>query len=407
MSIAPLHKGTMRRMRSPRTKHVVVALRLAGIAGQDKLNGIFEYLSEGPRWNLAIYRTLHEFSAETVRKEIARGATGFIVGLPGAEDAFRALADTSLPTVLMNVESAAFAARSDILTVKSDAEAVGRTAANTLLQQGVYKSYGYVGYPTDDDWSRERGRSFRDTLEKAGFIARMFDSTHFRDQTESKSALRVWLRTLPKPCGLLAACDDRAYEVIGVCRDAGLEIPKDIGLLGVNNDPILCENAEPTISSVQPDFKREGRVAAQLLDRAMAHTRARRPPTDGVVLVGVRQVVLRGSTVPLSHTGKMIQRALAFIERNATRKVSVPDVARHLKVSRSLLDLRFRELQRETVHDAIVRIRLDEVKRRLRATGDTIDQVTAACGWENPNTLKALFRRRFGLSMTAWREENP
>lgn len=407
MSIAPLHKGTMRRMRSPRTKHVVVALRLAGIAGQDKLNGIFEYLSEGPRWNLAIYRTLHEFSAETVRKEIARGATGFIVGLPGAEDAFRALADTSLPTVLMNVESAAFAARSDILTVKSDAEAVGRTAANTLLQQGVYKSYGFVGYPTDDDWSRARGRSFRDTLEKAGFIARMFDSTHFRDQTESKSALRAWLRTLPKPCGILAACDDRAYEVIGVSRDAGLEIPKDIGLLGVNNDPILCENAEPTISSVQPDFKREGRMAAQLLDRAMAHTRTRRPPTDGVVLVGVRQVVLRGSTVPLSHTGKMIQRALAFIERNATRKVSVPDVARHLKVSRSLLDLRFRELQRETVHDAIVRIRLDEVKRRLRATGDTIDQVTTACGWENPNTLKALFRRRFGLSMTAWREGNP
>ena len=102
----------------------------------------------------------------------------------------------------------------------------------------------------------------------------------------------------------------------------------------------------------------------------------------------------------------MIQRALAFIERNAARKVTVPDVARHLKVSRSLLDLRFRELQRETVHDAIVRIRLEEVKRRLRTADDTIDQVTADCGWENPNTLKALFRRHFGLSMTAWREKH-
>ena len=174
-------------MATQKPKHVVVALRMAGIAGQDKLNGIFEYLAEGPRWSLAIYRALHEFTAETVRKEVARGATGFIVGLPGAEDAYRAIADAPLPVVLMNVESAAFARRPDVLTVKSDAGAVGRAAANALLQQGVYRSYGYVGYPTDDDWSRERGRSFRDAMEEAGFIARMFDVTHFRDQTESKS----------------------------------------------------------------------------------------------------------------------------------------------------------------------------------------------------------------------------
>ena len=103
----------------------------------------------------------------------------------------------------------------------------------------------------------------------------------------------------------------------------------------------------------------------------------------------------------------MIQRALAFIERNAARKVTVPDVARHLKVSRSLLDLRFRELQRETVHDAIVRIRLEEVRRRLRATDDTIDRVSSDCGLGSPNTLKALFRRRFGQTMSEWRDGTP
>ncbi len=389
-------------MKTNRPKHVVVALRMAGIAGQDKLNGIFEYLSQGPRWDLAIYRTLHEFTAETVRKEIARGATGFIVGLPGAEGAFGAIASAGLPTVLMNVTSGAFAARPDILTVKSDAEEVGRTAANTLLRQGVYKSYGYVGYPTDDDWSRERGRTFRDTLEKAGFMTRMFDVTHFQDKTESKTALRRWLASLPKPCGLLAACDDRAYEVIDASREAGIKIPSDIGILGVNNDPILCENAEPTISSIQPDFKREGRMAAQLLDRAMSQRKASRR-TGGVILIGVRQVVLRGSTVQMSNTGKMIQKAIAFIERNATRKISVPDVARHLKVSRSLLDLRFKELQRETVHDSIIRVRLEEVKRRLRSSADTIDKITSDCGWDNPNTLKALFKKATGLSMRIWR----
>lgn len=58
------------------TRHVVVALRMAGIAGQDKLNGVFEFLSRGHRWALSIYRTRHEFTAEAVRRELARGAEG-------------------------------------------------------------------------------------------------------------------------------------------------------------------------------------------------------------------------------------------------------------------------------------------------------------------------------------------
>ena len=44
-------------------RRVVVALRMAGIAGQDKLNGVFEHLSAGHRWQLIIYRTKQEFTA--------------------------------------------------------------------------------------------------------------------------------------------------------------------------------------------------------------------------------------------------------------------------------------------------------------------------------------------------------
>ena len=55
------------------THRITVALRMAGIAGQDKLNGIFEHLSQGNRWQLSIFRTVHEFTDETVRREIERG----------------------------------------------------------------------------------------------------------------------------------------------------------------------------------------------------------------------------------------------------------------------------------------------------------------------------------------------
>ena len=98
-----------------------------------------------------------------------------------------------------------------------------------------------------------------------------------------------------------------------------------------------------------------------------------------------------------------MQKALAFIERNALRKLSVVDVARHLKISRSLLDLRFRELQHETVHDAIIRCRLEEVKRRLHASRDTLERIASDCGWANANSLKNAFRRETGQSMRDWR----
>ena len=229
----------------------------------------------------------------------------------------------------------------------------------------------------------------------------MFDVTHFADQTEDRATLQRWLKGLPKPCGILAACDDRAYELIDACREISIRIPAEVGIVGVNNDPLLCENSDPSISSVQPDFRREGFLAARHLDQMMRTTvRIRQPAT---VLVGVRQIVHRESTYPLSPAGKLVQRALGFIERNAARKLSVTEVAAHLKVSRSLLDLRFRELQRETVHDAIFRTRLEEVKRRLRMSGDPIKRISEDCGWTNPNALKNAFRRATGQSMRDFR----
>ena len=387
-------------------RRVVVALRMAGIAGQDKLNGIFSYLNEGHRWSLAIYRTQHEFTAEAVRAEIARGVDGFLVGLPGTNNALAEIAKTDQPAVLLNVPSPALMRRGgNVAMVKSDAREIGTRAADALLSQGIYRCYGYVGYRTDDDWSRERGTAFREALDAAGFVTRMYDLTHFQNQVESRDHLAKWLLSLPKPCGILAACDDRAYDVIDVCVENGITIPAEVGLLGVNNDPLLCENISPTLSSVQPDFKEEGRLAAEILERLMAKRRDRKGEV-GLHLVGVKAIVHRETTFPLSNAGKLVQKAMAFIAKNATRKISVPDVIRHLKVSRSLAELRFRELQRQTIHDAIATARLEEVRRRLATTHDTIEQISSDCGWQSANSLKNLFKRRFGTSMRDYRKQN-
>lgn len=392
-------------MASSAPRRVVVALRMAGIAGQDKLNGVFEYLSAGHRWQLIIYRTRHEFTAETVQKELARNSDGFIVGIPGTDDALAVLASANVPTVVMNIAGGGIDSRSEnIAFVKTDNAAVGRDAAIALLRQGIYKSYAYAGYRTNDDWSRERGTAFRDALDAAGFVGRMFDIDHYKDKIEDKSKLAEWLHNLPKPSGILAACDDRAFEVLDVANEIGIKVPAEIGILGVNNDPILCENAVPRLSSVQPDFICEGRLGAELLELLMSG--AGLPESKRVNLVGIRTIVHRDSTVPQSESGKLVQRVLAYITREAFRGIGVEDVVKRFKVSRSLLELRFRELQGESVYEAMLRIRLEEVKRRLLHTDEPISAITAACGWENPVPPKVLFKRRFGVSMRDWRAQN-
>lgn len=378
---------------------------MAGIAGQDKLNGIFDHLSSGHRWQLIIYRTRQEFTAETVKREIELGTKGFIVGIPDADDALSELARTNIPTILMNIFSKEIEKRKkNIALVKSDSTIVGREAALTFIRQGVYKSFAYAGYRSDNEWSKNRGISFEKTLNEEGFNCEIFDVDHFAELIEDKKTLSNWLKGLNKPCALLAACDDRAFEILDICKESGIKVPAEIGILGVNNDPILCENSEPRLSSIQPDFIGEGRLAAELLEKMM----------HGIDLfnkertknIGIRAIVHRETTTPHSKAGRLVQKVLAYLNTDAVNGIGVDEVAEKFKVSRSLLEMRFRELQNESIYEAILRIRLEEVKRRLRTTDTCIKEITSSCGWGNIAPLKVLFKKRFGMTMRDYRNKH-
>ena len=397
--------GKSRSCSSHPPRRVVVALRMAGVAGQDKLNGIFDYLSSGHRWQLIIYRTKQEFTAETVRREMELGADGFIVGIPDAEDALSALSGIDIPTIVMNVAGGGIDSRKKFVAhVKSDSQTVGREAALAFMRQGVYKSYAYAGYHTDSEWSMARGEAFAKALSDEGFGCEIFDVGHYAQGIEEKQTISAWLKRLAKPCAIFAACDDRAFEILDICRESAIKVPAEIGILGVNNDPILCENSEPRLSSIQPDFIGEGRIAAELLERMMSgHDLFSR---ERVKKVGIRTIVHRESTTPHSKTGRLVQKILAYINAQALDGIGVDDVAERFNVSRSLLEMRFRELQGESIYEAILRIRLEEVKRRLRQTDDSIEEITSACGWKNPTPPKALFKKRFGVTMREYRKKN-
>lgn len=372
-------------------KKVFVALKMAGIAGQEKLTGIFRYLGDRDDWDLHLVRTAESFTPEVVRAALAQAYDGFIVSIPGTELAAAELANSPTPTVVMDIHDVHLSARSaNIVFVRNDGRDIGRAAAQYLLSMGTFRSYAFVHVPAAAEWSGVRFQAFQETLRDNGFWC------HELTTPEELSSLE-------RPCGVLTANDDRGFDVLEWCRAHHLSVPRQIAVLGINNDTLICENCHPTLSSVQPDFEQEGFLAARALDEMMAPSQPSQPSHPSHLHVGVKEIVRRDSTAEISLAGRLVQKAVLFINRHACEGIGVDDVVAHLKCSRRLADLRFRQLQGQSILEAITERRLNEVKRLLRATREPVDAIAVRCGYANPNYLKNLFKKKFAMTMREFR----
>jgi len=297
------------------------------------------------------------------------------------------LARTGLPFVLMDIRSPELEARSsNFVMVRNSSEEIGREAARYLVGQGVARSYAFLHNRAVMEWGVGRFAAFKETLAGVGlWCEELYEPTE--------------VARLKRPVAVLTANDDKAFELVEFLRSRRLRIPQDVAVLGINNDTLICENCRPRISSVQPDFEQEGFISAKALDEMIRGI----DPGERTKLVGVKSIVKRESTAELSNAGRLVQKAVSFIDRHALEGIGVGDVVAHLKCSRRLADLRFRQLQGCSILQAITERRLDEVRRRLVETRDKTYAIADACGFNNSNYLKNLFKKRFGTSMSEFR----
>ena len=373
-------------------KSVFVALRMAGIAGQAKLAGIFRYLTDRygdtSSWNMTLVRTHVDLTRRQVEDAVERGIDGFIVSIPNSWEAIAPLGELTVPTVLADMGGEGFTSRkSNIVVIRNSAREIARAAALFLMGQGVARAYAYLHAANKPDWSVARYEAFRDMLRGSGLWC-----------AELSSPQEV--ARLKRGTAILAASDDTAFGLVDYLHKRRLKVPGDYAVLGIDNDKLICENSFPRLSSVQPDFEEEGYLAAETLDEMM---HSKNPVLSRTLLAGVKDVVRRESTAEVSNAGRLVQKAVSFIGRHALEDIGVDEVVRHLGCSRRLADLRFRELQGRSILAAITERRLDEVKRRLLTTRDTMDTIASHCGYSNPNYLKNLFKKKFHMTMSEFR----
>jgi glucosamine-6-phosphate deaminase len=290
--------------------------------------------------------------------------------------------------------------RADIPRVTTDNSRIAALAAEHLLDRGL-GSFGFYAPPATAGiaWPALRRRAFVERLAAAGRECAVLTATHSASNwSQLQEELTDWLTSQPRPLGVMA-CDDRhARHLLEACRTAGLRVPHDVAVIGVDDDELICELSTPPLTSIAQSTRRIGYEAARLLDRLMQPTIPGEPTSPIHTVIPPLRVVTRGSTDTVAVDDPLIAWAVATIRERACRGLNAQELAKLAGVSRWMIERRFRSLIGHSIHDDIARLRLAEAERLVRTTQLPMREVAARSGFHSVSYLTTAFRRKIGTT---------
>ena len=250
-----------------RRTRVALLIETSNAYARELLHGIQSYARENRHWALHL---TEQGRGETPPAWLRSWRGDGMIARVETKSVAEAVRQAAVPVV--NVSAAELAP--EFPTVISDSAAIARLAAEHLLERG-FRHFGYCG-DARFAWSARHGENFVRHLADAGFECAVFDSqpADAEDWEREQRKLARWLRSLPKPAGVMACYDIRGQQVLDVCRAVGVAVPDEVAVIGQHNDELLCDLCDPPLSSVIPNARRAGYEAAALLDRMMRGERS-------------------------------------------------------------------------------------------------------------------------------------
>lgn len=384
--------------------NILISLSLAYQNGRDYYMGILHYLAQKRRkWNIRLVR--EGLRLERLKNEARWGLDGAIIDYTVHDDAIGGIRSLGIPCVALDTAHPdLFKGMRNVAFIDIDSAEIGRLGAQHFTERYNYATYGILAYEDTCNWSERRVQSFAETLSANRLACSVLRVRHEELRAPAfHQAICEWAGRLHRPVAVMAVCDELARTFISALATNGIQVPQDVAVLGVDDEHILCTHMRPTLSSIQPDFERSGYLAAKSMD-ALLSRKAGCRATPQHHLSPVKTVVARESTAPSSTTGLMVLRAENFIRDHVGKSIHVDDVARHLKVSRRLLDKRFREVTGKTVLSAIHTAQLENVHHLLCTTYLSISEIGSLYHFRSESQLKRLFKATYGMTMSAVRQ---
>ena len=289
-----------------------------------------------------------------------------------------------------------------IPNITGDYIGTGQMAARFFLERS-FRNFGFFGF-NDVCWSDERCDGFRREIEAAGFGDSFYayrmqeiDMTWYYQ----RNRLREWLLSIPKPIAIMACDDNQGSNLVEACHSAGIKIPSEVSVIGVDNDEVLCSLGSTTLTSIQVDIEEGGRQAAALVERLVADPAA---SMEDVVLKPVK-IVGRMSTAAFATGDQQILKALLFIHKNALKKISVSDVMAEAALSRRLLERRFKEVTGKTLYEYITDQKLKYFAEQLEETDEQVINIALSMGENDTKSISRRFKQLYGCTPMEWREK--
>ena len=198
------------------------------------------------------------------------------------------LAESEMPIVAIDPH----AGPAQGVTIESDSYGGAVTATRYLIELG-HRRIGFVAGRPDLRSSRARDAGYRRALADAGipFDPRL-TRTGFYDQEAARRMANELLTSSERPTAVFAANDLSAIAIGEVATTLGLEVPRDLSIIGFDDVP-EASRWMPALTTVRQPMRRLGEEAVQMLAALMSGEELEEPHT----LLQTRLVV-RHTTAP-------------------------------------------------------------------------------------------------------------
>ena len=289
-------------------------------------------------------------------------------------------------------------------------------AVDHLAQTGLSSLAFYGANPSEyNRWAKEREKAFISITKEKGYNSSVFRGFDTSSSNWQFCINRVsdWIQQLPKPVGIVSVTDARARHIIQACANMNILVPKQVAVIGIDNDEIARSLNRIPLSSVAQDGNQLGFVAArklshllkeqftkQLTEKLTEQGRVAKLTSIGPLSLHERQSSdFRGVHHPL------VMAALHYIRVNVNKGIKSYHVFDALNVSRSKLESLFKQELGTTVHDQIFRIRLKKACQLLKSKNKPIEEIAFLSGYPSTQYMYSVFAKNVGMTPKEYRQQ--
>lgn len=378
-------------------KKVFVQLESGRGYGRDILKGIHEYNVQFSKWEIIFEPAYYLKTSPTkdlVKLIETMEADGCILENMSKEIT---KAELGIPVI----ETGWIGHPNNNPHLKGNYDADGKMAVDYFFSHG-FRNLGFFG-SRNLAWSDGRFNSFKYHSELKGI-------TVFNFMTKIKSKQKagydfdkiiIWLKSLPKPIGILCCNDDFGKILVNACAVGGLKIPYEIAVLGIDNDELLCNIIHPNLSSIARNHAKAAFNACTVLERMMNGEVIK----DIYIRTEPLNIVERTSTNTIVCNDSEVIKALEYIRNNISLSITVEKVVESTNISRRSLYTRFKKVTGNTIYEEIQFHKLNKFKELLINQHLSVKEIAFRLGFDDVSHVSRWFSKIEGIPPLKWRDK--